>query len=88
MYIASEPKRGDVITEDGKAKEFFAIWMSQITESNNQDNPKNNFTATGVPTISNNASEGFIVGSRWIFADIVYTLTSFTGADATWTALN
>ncbi len=89
MLLSSNPQRGDILVdENGKAKETFAIWMSQMTESNNEDNPKNNYRATLAPTIDNNASQGFTVGSEWIDAPTVYRLTSFTGADATWTALN
>ena len=89
MLIASTPQRGDqIVDKEGKPLESFSEFLADLSESNNQDNPKNNFRATGAPAISNNASEGFTTGSTWIDAPTVYTLTSFTGADANWTALN
>jgi len=87
--ISSTPRRGDkLIREDGSATEPFAIFLSDISQSNNADNPQNNYAATAAPTISNNASEGYTVGSEWIDAPTVYRLVSFTGTDANWVALN
>lgn len=89
MLIASTPQRGDkLIKEDGSAEETFSEFLADLSESNNQDNPKNNYRATVAPTIANNAGEGYTVGSEWIDAPTVYRLTSFTGSDANWTPLN
>ena len=87
--IASETRRGERITnEKGEVLEKHAIFLSELRDSNNQDNPKNNFRATGIPLVTNNRDEGYTVGSEWILAPTVYRLTSFTGTNATWTALN
>lgn len=87
--IASLPHRGDkVVKEGGILEESFAEFLADLYESNNGDNPLNNYRATIAPTIANNASEGYTVGSEWIDAPTVYRLTSFTGDDANWTALN
>ncbi|MEE8289716.1 MAG: hypothetical protein V3R25_09930 [Nitrosomonadaceae bacterium] len=87
--ISSLPHRGDkIIEENGSGTESLLEFMSDLYESNNQDNPKNNYRATVAPTITNNTSEGYTVGSEWIDAPTVYRLTSFTGADANWSALN
>ncbi|MEO1503175.1 MAG: hypothetical protein AAFU68_03005 [Pseudomonadota bacterium] len=45
---------------------------------------QNNFAASAAPTTSNNASEGYSLGSRWIHSGTHYVLTSFTGTDANW----
>ena len=87
--IASLPDRGDqVVNKDGTLTEGFSEFLSDLYESNNGDNPLNNFRATVAPTITNNVDEGYTVGSEWIVAPTVYRLTSFTGTDANWTALN
>jgi len=89
MIISSTPDRGiQIIKEDGSPTEGFAKFLDDISTSNNEDNPKNNYRATIAPTIANNASEGYTTGSEWIDAPTVYRLTSFTGANANWTALN
>ena len=91
MIISSDPKRGvKLVNEDGTALEPFAIFLQQLTESNNQDNPKNNYRAIVAPVITNNASEGYTVGSEWIdsVTSKVYRLTTFTGANANWSVLN
>ncbi len=87
--IASLTHRGDkVVNEDGTLTESFSEFLSDLYESNNADNPLNNYRATVAPTIANNTSEGYTTGSEWIDAPTVYRLTSFTGDDANWTALN
>lgn len=87
--IASLPHRGDKgVKEDGSFTEAISEFFSDLYESNNQDNPLNNFRATGAPAITNNASEGYTTGSVWIDAPTVYFLTGFTGTDANWTAVN
>ncbi len=87
--IASLPHRGDQgVNEDGSFTESVSEFFADLYESNNNDNPLNNFRATVAPAITNNASEGYTVGSEWIDAPTVYRLTSFTGTDANWTALN
>ncbi len=87
--IASLPHRGTiVVNEDGSLKESLAEFFSDLYQSNNNDNPKNNFRATGAPAVTNNRDEGYTIGSEWINHPTVYRLTDFTGTDATWTALN
>ena len=87
--IASLPHRGTkIIAEDGSATEGLSKFFSDLFESNNSDNPLNNYRATVVPTIADNRTAGYTVGSEWINAPTVYRLTSFTGEDANWTALN
>ena len=87
--IASQPNRGDVIVDkEGKATQSLSEFFSDLYESNNQDNPQNNFRATVAPTINDNASLGYTTGSEWIDDPTVYRLTSFTGSNANWTALN
>lgn len=89
MLISSLPKRGSVlIDKDGKATEAFAIFLSQLSESNNQDSPKCNYSASAAPLTTDNASQGYTVGSEWIYLNVTYKLTSFTSGNATWTALN
>ena len=87
--VVGNPKRGDVISDKGVILEGFARFLDRLTESNNNDNPLNNYRATGAPAVTNNASEGYTVGSEWIDAPTVYKLTSFApNGDANWTALN
>lgn len=88
--IASQPKRGDRITIDGRSTEALSQFMSDITEILNRDVPRNNYTATTNPTTLDNASQGYTKGSEWIntTTDKVYKLTSFTGVNATWSLLN
>jgi hypothetical protein len=86
--ISSLPDRGVIIIKEGAATQSFAEFLTDLYESNNQDNPQNNYRATIAPTINDNASIGYTVGSEWIDAPTVYRLTSFTGTDANWTALN
>lgn len=87
--VASETRRGEkIVNDNGEIVEKHAIFLSEMRTSNNEDNPKNNFRATAPPAITNNRDEGYTIGSRWIDAPMVYTLTSFAGTDANWTALN
>lgn len=89
MLISSYPNRGDkVVREDGRLMETFSKFISDLVRSNNQDNPLKNYSATAVPVVGNNASEGYTVGSEWIYLGIVYKLVSFTITDANWVALN
>ena len=89
MLISSVPMSNDVIVDgEGRPTRMFAEYLTDLFESNNQDNPKNNYVAAAGPVVTNNRSEGYTVGSEWIDAPTVYTLTSFTGTDANWTALN
>jgi hypothetical protein len=48
---------------------------------------KNNLSAVSDPTISNNASQSYSIGSFWVNAAATrgFILTSFSGADAIWT---
>lgn len=87
--ISSLPDRGvKIIEEGGSATQSLSEFLSDLYESNNNDNPLNNFRATVPPAITNNRDEGYTIGSEWIDAPTVYKLTSFTGLDANWTALN
>jgi hypothetical protein len=87
--ISSLPNRGvKIIDEGGSATQSFSEFLSDLYESNNQDNPQNNYRATIAPTVNDNVSLGYTVGSEWIDAPTVYRLTSFTGTDANWTTLN
>lgn len=89
MLIGSLPLRGlPIVDSEGSPTDTFSDFLRDIRESNNNDNPLNNFRADAVPLVTNNRDEGYTTGSRWIYLDIVYTLTSFSGTDATWTALN
>ena len=45
---------------------------------------KNNFSGGAVPIATDNASEGYSVGSVWYYNDEKYVLVSFTGTDANW----
>jgi len=49
---------------------------------------KNNFTATAAPTVANDASQGYSVGSRWIDTTTgnVYTATSVAAGAAVWSS--
>lgn len=51
---------------------------------NNNQLAKNNFTANRAPLASDNAAEGYQVGSNWIYDGNVYILTAIAGATATW----
>jgi hypothetical protein len=52
-------------------------------------NRKNNLTATLDPTITNNATENYAVGSFWVNTILKrgFILTSFSGVNAIWTPL-
>ena len=91
--LSNNPRRGDVIVDsEGRLTESFARFLNDLTESNNNDNPLNNFRASGAPAVTNNREEGYTIGSVWIDAPTVYQLTSFASdakdANATWTPLN
>ena len=88
--ISSQPYRGDKITESDIPTEAMSIFMSDITAIINRDLPRNNFTASTNPAALDNASNGYSRGSEWInnTTNTVYKLTSFSGTNAVWTALN
>jgi len=58
-----------------------AIWRL-ITD------PKNNFTAVVMPTTSNDNTQGYSIGSRWIdtSTNVVYTATAVATGAANWAA--
>ena len=94
MAIVTSTPEGDevIVDRDGRLTRRLARFFFDITESNNNDAPLNNYQASGPPAVTNNRQEGYTVGSEWIDAPTVYKLTSFASdaqdANATWTALN
>jgi len=46
---------------------------------------KNNFSNTRAPLATDNAAQGYELGSAWLYNGSLYTLTAFSGANATWT---
>lgn len=89
MIITSLPLRGaKIVDAEGRILSTLSDFLYEIYQSNNEDTPKNNFRATAAPLVTNNRDEGYTIGSEWIFSPTVYKLTSFTGTDANWSALN
>lgn len=46
---------------------------------------KNNFSNTRAPLATDNTAQGYELGSAWLYNGSLYTLTAFSGANATWT---
>lgn len=47
-------------------------------------NLKMNLTATAIPTVTDDSSVGYNVGSRWVYADVEYVLVDSTVGAAVW----
>ena len=47
---------------------------------------KNNLTASGVPTATDDSSDGYSEGSIWVYSGTTYTCTSATAGSAVWSS--
>jgi hypothetical protein len=67
-----------------RPEEAWILSQSSISKIGTNTGIKNNLTATKAPTIVDDISKGYTVGSTWIYAGTTYQCTDATSSNAKW----
>lgn len=67
-----------------KGEEAWILSQSAISKIGTSNGTKNNLTATRMPTTIDDISNGYVVGSTWIYSGTTYQCTDATKGNAKW----